>query len=92
MAWILDPSTNEKEVAWRRNEDGFIVAFARVGLGEPSSDEKSPPDSIDKYAQPVEIAIAPALPGDIARDLALKAIAIARQSLDEVEAAVKGAQ
>ena len=92
MTWTLDLSTNEKEVAWRRVEDGFIVAFARKGLGEPSSDETSPPDSIDKYAPPIEVAIVSALPDATARDLALKAIAIARQSLDEVEAAVKGAQ
>lgn len=92
MTWILDKSTNLKEVAWLRVEDGFVVAFARKGLGEPFSDEKAPPSSIDKYAPPAEVVIAPALPDDAARDLALKAIAIARQSLDEVEAAIKGAQ
>ena len=90
MTWVIDASTNEKEVAWRRQEDGFIVAFARKGLGEPFSDDKAPPDFIDKYAPPVAIAEAPVLADAQSRADAAKSIAILRAEIDSLEIALLG--
>ncbi len=59
MTWILARVT-ATEVVWSR-DDGVEVGFAKQGLGEPWSDEKSPPPDIDVYAPPRESVTQPAM-------------------------------
>lgn len=54
MPWVLH-TADVTNVYWRRTEDGFIVGFNRKGVGEPWSDEATPPAEIDNYAPPIEI-------------------------------------